>query len=773
MTVKGNRRDGRPIGARGHNHPRRRFAIPVAVLLVVVLTVGSGACGSSNGGARNGGAPGASQSATSRTASPAVPTSSASAALPTPASSREALLNAGNLLNLGEYEAAAAAYSAVAVVSADPETKAQASLGAGVATYATGDTNGAITLLQQAVNSAPAASPTLRRAAYLLGLRLDEASRPADAVKVLAPLATAVPDALTPYIFVEYASALEASGDAVSASAAWDKVLGLPGIDSALQLTVYRARAAAARASGDTASLELWLSKVIAATGDPSLRYELAGLYRSDGNQAGFAAQLRAIVANNPSSAQALPALADLHAAQLDVDPGDEGLVDYRQGHLADAEAILKLAVAEPGISASDLAYRMFYLAASYDDSGDVTDGVKYYDATAALPTNSVYVHRAKYWAARAIERTGDARDASSRYVDLVVNGPAGDFTAESAFRAGYVLLEAGDPAGAASAWQQVAATNDARLLYWKGRAEGLSANPAAANQTYTQAEQADPLSFYGQAAARKLGTAKTVTVTYQKRDLNQPVNWAAVATWLNSVVPGKLPGSAPSAAAELVGLGMRDQAATLLLDDADGAGAWRTLELAEEASNAGLVDVAAQLTVKIDGLTKAPWTSVPKDFLRAAFPLDYTGQLEAVSKINNIDPLFVAAVVRQESYWDAGAGSYAGALGLMQVIPETGSAIAGALGVKGFTSADLYRPSTSLQFGTYYLAEQLKAFNDPAAALAAYNAGPGSAQKWKAAATGSDPADFVEQVDISQTQDYVEQIYEHYAAYKLAYGGS
>ena len=756
MTVKGNRRSER----NGRRFPFSTTALLLlAFVLVALATAVLGACGKGSGAAI---VPGKAPAAT------------APAEAQTRASSQQAMLNAGGMLKLGEYEASAAAYSAVAAVSTDPETKAQAALGAGIATYANGDTSGAIVLLQRAVQSAPQGGSTLRQAAYLLGVRLDEAGRAADAVSVLAPLASApLNDALTPYVMIEYASALEASGDAPDASAAWDKLLALPGIDSSLQLTVYKARASAARAAGDTAELETWLAKIVAANGDPGVRYELANLYRTDGNDAGFAAELRAIVSNSPSSAQALPALAELHAAGVAVDPGDEGLVDYRQGHLADAETVLTKAIAEPGISNSDLAYRMFFLAAAYDDSGDLANGVKYYDATAAIPTDSVYVQRAEYWAARAIEGSGDAVDASARYVALVNDGPPGEFTSESAFRAGYVLFAAGDPAGAAAAWQKVSATDDARLLYWKGRAEALAGNSVAAAQSYGQAVQADTLGFYGQAAARQLGTQPTLDVTYHARDLNQAVNWTAIGTWLNTIIPGKLPGSLPTPAAELAGLGLRDAAAAVLLDDADGASAWRLLELAQDASNAGLVDIAAQIAVKLDGATKTPWTAVPPDLLRVAYPLDYTDQLQAVAKANNIDPLFLAAVVRQESYWDSAAGSYAGALGLTQVIPETGSAIASALGVKHFTSADLFRPATSLQFGAYYLGEQLKEFHDPAAALAAYNAGPGSASKWQSAESSHDPADFVEQVDISQTSDYVEQIFQHYAAYKLAYAGS
>src|SRR6185437_16868898 len=130
----------------------------------------------------------------------------------------------------------------------------------------------------------------------------------------------------------------------------------------------------------------------------------------------------------------------------------------------------------------------------------------------------SVYVQRAEYWAARAIEGTGDAADASARYVALVNAGPPGEFTAESAFRAGYVLFAAGEPGAAVAAWQKVSATQDARLLYWNGRAEALAGNVSAAARSYTQAEAADSLGFYGQPAARMLGTQAAPDVTYKAR---------------------------------------------------------------------------------------------------------------------------------------------------------------------------------------------------------------------------------------------------------------
>jgi soluble lytic murein transglycosylase len=155
-------------------------------------------------------------------------------------------------------------------------------------------------------------------------------------------------------------------------------------------------------------------------------------------------------------------------------------------------------------------------------------------------------------------------------------------------------------------------------------------------------------------------------------------------------------------------------------------------------------------------------------DLMRLAYPLDYVTLLDSEAESYGIDPLFFAALIRQESFWDADAGSIAGALGLTQVIPPTGEAIAQSLGVE-FAPSDLFRPAVSLRFGANYISGQLRAFGNPYHALAAYNAGPGNAERW-ANLAGSAPADFAEAVDFAETQGYVISVMEHYAHYQAAY---
>jgi soluble lytic murein transglycosylase len=182
------------------------------------------------------------------------------------------------------------------------------------------------------------------------------------------------------------------------------------------------------------------------------------------------------------------------------------------------------------------------------------------------------------------------------------------------------------------------------------------------------------------------------------------------------------------------------------------------------------VTDLAAQLAVRLRQQAGVASHEPPRDLLRVSYPIDFAVTLESEAKARDIDPLFLAAMVRQESFWDPVAGSHAGALGLTQVIPPTGQGIANALGYTGFRPSDLFRPALSLEFGAYYLGGQIARFGDPLLALTAYNAGPGNAVRWMSRPRDT-AADLVESVDFNETKLYVTYIYEAYAHYQLAWG--
>ncbi len=117
---------------------------------------------------------------------------------------------------------------------------------------------------------------------------------------------------------------------------------------------------------------------------------------------------------------------------------------------------------------------------------------------------------------------------------------------------------------------------------------------------------------------------------------------------------------------------------------------------------------------------------------IRVLYPIAHMEQLVAFADDYSLDPALVAAIVRCESRFRADAVSHRGAIGLMQIMPDTGAWIAQQLGALGFEIDLLYDANLNLQFGTWYLRHLLNRFGDRADALAAYNAGPRNVEQWQ-----------------------------------------
>jgi soluble lytic murein transglycosylase len=118
---------------------------------------------------------------------------------------------------------------------------------------------------------------------------------------------------------------------------------------------------------------------------------------------------------------------------------------------------------------------------------------------------------------------------------------------------------------------------------------------------------------------------------------------------------------------------------------------------------------------------------------LRILYPVDELDRVRAYAEAAGLDPALVCAVVRAESRFHADAMSPRGAVGLMQIMPDTAAWIAGRLDVNAF---DLLSPETNLRFGTWYLDYLMDRFGGLSLALAAYNAGPTRVDRWVAEGT-------------------------------------
>ena len=145
---------------------------------------------------------------------------------------------------------------------------------------------------------------------------------------------------------------------------------------------------------------------------------------------------------------------------------------------------------------------------------------------------------------------------------------------------------------------------------------------------------------------------------------------------------------------------------------------------------------------------------------LKVFYPLLYSGAIDRWASEHSLDPYLVAGLIRAESHFRSDAVSSAGAIGLMQIMPETGAWIAQVIGIEGYSGQDLSDPEINIRLGTWYLAYLVDRFGDMDTALMAYNAGPGNAERW---ISSGDEA-FVE------TEQYLQRVRKGERIYRLLY---
>jgi soluble lytic murein transglycosylase len=126
-----------------------------------------------------------------------------------------------------------------------------------------------------------------------------------------------------------------------------------------------------------------------------------------------------------------------------------------------------------------------------------------------------------------------------------------------------------------------------------------------------------------------------------------------------------------------------------------------------------------------------------------------------------DIDPALLAAVIEQESKFRADAKSSAGAIGLMQLLPDTAKGIAIHTGGSKFVLSDLYDPEINVRYGAWYLHHLMLRYGDEKTALAAYNAGQQNVDRWRAEGKG---------IDFPETRAYVDKVERLKGIYRRAY---
>ena len=153
-----------------------------------------------------------------------------------------------------------------------------------------------------------------------------------------------------------------------------------------------------------------------------------------------------------------------------------------------------------------------------------------------------------------------------------------------------------------------------------------------------------------------------------------------------------------------------------------------------------------------------------------AMYPLKYKeAVLESCEKYD-MDPAFVCAVIHTESKFDANASSSAGAMGLMQLMPETFEYLAGKKGED--VPKDITDPQTNIDYGVFYLRYLLDTYeyDDVYTAAAAYNAGPGKVSQWLQNSEYSADGKTLHTIPFEETEEYIERIKDASKMYQSLY---
>jgi soluble lytic murein transglycosylase len=201
--------------------------------------------------------------------------------------------------------------------------------------------------------------------------------------------------------------------------------------------------------------------------------------------------------------------------------------------------------------------------------------------------------------------------------------------------------------------------------------------------------------------------------------------------------------------------------------------GTWAPPEMARVYQDGGRYDRGIEIMKRATpNYFAVDIPDLPRPYWEALFPKAYWNDLRKYSVLNGLDPYLVASLVRQESEFNALALSRANAVGLMQLLPNTGKTVAKQVKLKGYSAPQLYTPAVNLELGTRYFKEMVDKYNGQFEyALAAYNAGTDRVGDWLGQGHYRDPQEFVESIPFTETREYVQAILRNANVYRQLYG--
>lgn len=354
---------------------------------------------------------------------------------------------------------------------------------------------------------------------------------------------------------------------------------------------------------------------------------------------------------------------------------------------------------------------------------------------------------------------------ADAVFRELYAKFPKGAYAERAAWRAGWWAYRHGRYQDTTGFFESAVAAfprSDYRpaYLYWSARARERAGDGQGAAAVYRIATTDYLNTYYGRLAFNRLQGMSIKTASSQPDPVPPPP--AAIAPPTADLI--RL----------LLALGLHEQARDELLfaqrtyGDTPLVGAtlgWVYNKLGDYRRGTVLMKRAYPQYMSEEG------AHLPVELLKVIFPLDYWELITKYALANKLDPYLMAALINQESAFDARIKSSAGAIGLMQVMPSTGRQYARKLGLKQYATASLTRPETNIQIGMVCFADALRRSGGVTRALAGYNAGEQRVVRWNQERPGLELDEYIDDLPFPETQTYVKKILGTAEDYGRLYG--
>ncbi len=736
---------------------------------------------------------------------------------------------AEHLLFTGDYEGALLFYQSAQREAADEDTRTGAAIGVARTQYLMGEYEAARAGLDEAIATYPD-HPDLFIAYYYRALLRENDADYTGAAEDFQATALRRPGVLDAYMLEaagdnlmlarDYDGAVTAFQAATQAGRRTDPVF--------VQLKIGRAYLAA---GNNTEAVRTFMSIYDSSNNDAVKAQAdvLAGqVYMEMGLAEQAYARFQDAVNNYPRQPDSYTALMELVNAAVTVDPLNRAIVDYYAGQYGLAiDLLTRYISATPSHDGAPHYYKALSLRASdrnadavaefdaliRDHTGDrfLADAYreKAYTQWALLDKPDLAVEtllgfvrlypedaaspEILYDAGRIQERAGWLKEAAQTWGRIIGEYPSAEDSMRGLFLAGISLYRDGDYDAAMTIFQRQSLLganpfDQSQAYFWIGKTATAQGKTDVARQAFEQSALRDPTGYYSE-RARAVLQNRPILEASSSYDLGYDLarERPEAEAWMRKTFAlppetvllsyGELGSDARFQRANAYWeLGMYIQARNEMEDlresvSADAVNTYRIMNRALDLGMYRTAILAARQVLTLASLDDAASLNAPVYFNHIRFGAYFKDTVLSAAAEEGLNPLLLFSVMRQESLFEGFANSSVGARGIMQIMPATGLEIVRSTGwPPGYTEPDLLRPVINIRMGGDYLARQRNFLDgDLAAALAAYNGGPGNAQAWKKLANG-DPDLFVEVIRFAETRNYVMQIADFLNIYNRLY---